>query len=449
MSIVTNTTRPRNVDWPRAAAIIYGDWGTSKAYVLGLAFVATGYASFWLIVPMCLLTALVGINYITICRLYPNGGGVYASVRHRSKLLSIIGAFLLIADYLVTAALSALAAFQYLGCDRPASWAGGAIVIIGLLNFLGPRKSTSLALIISIATLLIVIMLALVSLPHLGEALSHLQPLHGSLRHHWVGFVDIILALSGVEAIANATGIMKLDPGSSLVTPSIKKTSTKAIVVVMMEVVIFTALLGLAMMALPGLTIVHGNINAPGVVGIRDDMLRYMGEIFVGNLLGASWGMAAGWMVSLTFGLLLLAAVNTALIDLVAISFLMSKDEEIPLLFSKLNRFGVPHFSLLLMMLIPAALVVGMGDIAALADLYAIGVVGAIATNLGATASDWKLPVLLQERLLMLVTFGILFAIEITLLVEKPRARIFAVTILAIGLILRRLAKKHGTHKVV
>jgi hypothetical protein len=269
------------------------------------------------------------------------------------------------------------------------------------------------------------------------------------LRHHWVGFVDIILALSGVEAIANATGIMKLDPGSSLVTPSIKKTSTKAIVVVMMEVVIFTALLGLAMMALPGLTIVHGNINAPGVVGIRDDMLRYMGEIFVGNLLGASWGMAAGWMVSLTFGLLLLAAVNTALIDLVAISFLMSKDEEIPLLFSKLNRFGVPHFSLLLMMLIPAALVVGMGDIAALADLYAIGVVGAIATNLGATASDWKLPVLLQERLLMLVTFGILFAIEITLLVEKPRARIFAVTILAIGLILRRLAKKHGTHKVV
>ena len=30
------------MDWKRAAAILYGDWGTSKAYVLGLAFVVGG-----------------------------------------------------------------------------------------------------------------------------------------------------------------------------------------------------------------------------------------------------------------------------------------------------------------------------------------------------------------------------------------------------------------------
>ena len=29
--------RPRNLDWKRAAALLYGDWGTSKAYVIGLA----------------------------------------------------------------------------------------------------------------------------------------------------------------------------------------------------------------------------------------------------------------------------------------------------------------------------------------------------------------------------------------------------------------------------
>jgi len=28
--------RPRNLGWARAAALLYGDWGTSKAYVLGL-----------------------------------------------------------------------------------------------------------------------------------------------------------------------------------------------------------------------------------------------------------------------------------------------------------------------------------------------------------------------------------------------------------------------------
>ena len=100
--IPTDVKRPRNVDWKRAAAILYGDWGTSKAYVIGLAFAVAGYASFWLIAAMCVLTALVGLNYMVICRLYPDGGGVYASVRHRSEVISIVGAFLLIADYLVT-----------------------------------------------------------------------------------------------------------------------------------------------------------------------------------------------------------------------------------------------------------------------------------------------------------------------------------------------------------
>src|SRR5881392_3896471 len=69
LMIATNIKRPRNVNVPRAAAILYGDWGTSKAYVIGLAFAVGGYASFWLIGAMCILTALVGINYIIICHL--------------------------------------------------------------------------------------------------------------------------------------------------------------------------------------------------------------------------------------------------------------------------------------------------------------------------------------------------------------------------------------------
>jgi len=117
--IATTTKRPRNVDTPRAAAILYGDWGTSKAYVIGLAFAVAGYSSFWLIAAMCLLTALVGVNYMAICKHYADGGGVYASVRHRSEIISIVGAFLLIADYIVTAALSALSAFYYLGWKHP------------------------------------------------------------------------------------------------------------------------------------------------------------------------------------------------------------------------------------------------------------------------------------------------------------------------------------------
>ncbi|MFM2082516.1 MAG: hypothetical protein RL380_1207, partial [Verrucomicrobiota bacterium] len=37
--------RPRNLGWARAAALLYGDWGTSKAYVIGLAFFAIQFSS--------------------------------------------------------------------------------------------------------------------------------------------------------------------------------------------------------------------------------------------------------------------------------------------------------------------------------------------------------------------------------------------------------------------
>ena len=445
--IPTNVKRPRNVDVPRAAAILYGDWGTSKAYVIGLAFAVAGYASFWLIAAMCVLTALVGLNYMVICRLYPDGGGVYASVRHRSEVISIVGAFLLVADYLVTAAISALSAFQYLGVPHPEKFAAMSILIIGALNLLGPKQTGGLAFLISIPTAIVVVVLGLFSLPHISEAFGHLQPLHGSFGHNWAGFVGIVLALSGVEAIANATGVMKLDPGSTEDRPSVVRTSTPAILMVMIEVCVFTALLGLAMHALGGLQVANGDVNAPGAEGVRDYMLRYMGQIFVGGAFGAPFGHIFAVIVSIVFALLLLSAVNTAIVDLIAIQFLMSRDRELPNIFQRLNKWGVPNAGMLLATIVPMLLVLMVKDMAGLADLYAVGVVGAIATNLGATSTDRKLLIKSWERTLMFGTFIVMAAIEMSLLIDKPNARYFAVTILAVGLIMRGLVQERRIKK--
>ncbi len=445
--ISTNVKRPRNVNVPRAAAILYGDWGTSKAYVIGLAFAVGGYASFWLIAAMCLLTALVGLNYIIICRLYPDGGGVYASVRHRSEVISIVGGFLLIADYLVTAAISALSAFQYLGVPHPEVFAAAAILVIGLLNLLGPKHTGGLAVLIAIPTALVVIVLGAFCLPHLGFAVHQLQPLHGGFLPNWQSFVGIVLALSGVEAIANATGVMPLDPGSTEAAPSVRKTSTPAILMVMVEVCLFTALFGLAAHALVGLHVVGGDVDAPGAPGVRDYMLRYMGQIFVGGALGAGIGHLFAVVVSVVFGLLLLSATNTAVVDLIAIQFLMARDRELPSLFERLNRWGVPAYGMILAAVIPAILVLAVKDMAGLADLYAVGVVGAIATNLGATSTDRHLAIKRRERVLMFGTFIVMAAIECSLLIDKPNARYFAVTIVAVGLILRGLMQERSAKK--
>src|SRR4029434_7453923 len=125
----------------------------------------------------------------------------------------------------------------------------------------------------------------------------------------------------------------------------------------------------------------------------------------------------------------------------------MSRDRELPRIFQRLNKWGVPSAGMLLATLVPMSLVILVKDMAGLADLYAVGVVGAIATNLGATATDRKLSIKSWERTLMFTTFIVMAAIEMSLLIDKPNARYFAVTILAVGLILRGLVMERRMKK--
>src|SRR6188474_1233321 len=138
--------RPRNVDWQRAAALLYGDWGTSKAYIIGLAFAAAGFASLPIILAVCALTAVVGYNYAIVCRNFPDGGGVYSAAREQSRLLASVGALLLIANFLVTAVISAWSSMSYFGVSKEMVVWGTTLVIIflGVINFFGPKHSGSM-----------------------------------------------------------------------------------------------------------------------------------------------------------------------------------------------------------------------------------------------------------------------------------------------------------------
>ena len=253
--------RPRNLDWKRAAALLYGDWGTSKAYVIGLAFLAAGFSSLPIILAVCAVTALVGINYIVICRHFPDGGGVYSSARSQGRLLAVVGALLLVADLTVTAALSGWSALSYVTSgaehiiwikflrDHIALTTIGVLLVMGLINCLGPKHSGSFAVALALPTVVVVVLLIALSAPHLTT--RFLEPRHQSFTTVWVQFVGVILALSGAESIANLTGVMKLDPGSTMERPRVARESLKAILPVAIEVVIGTALLGWAMLSLP------------------------------------------------------------------------------------------------------------------------------------------------------------------------------------------------------
>src|SRR5205814_1629779 len=208
--------QPRNVGWARAAALLYGDWGTSKAYVIGAAFLATQHASLPIILAVCLLTGIVGYNYVIVCKYFPDGGGVYSSARLQSRFLAVMGSLLLVADLTVTASLSGWSAMTYfqVPSDHIAAATVGIILLVGAINYFGPKHTGRIAVWLALPTVVVVVVIILMSLPHLTVA--YLEPSHKSFAKNWSAFVGVILALSGVEAIANLTGVMKLDPGTSL-----------------------------------------------------------------------------------------------------------------------------------------------------------------------------------------------------------------------------------------
>ncbi|HWY40517.1 MAG TPA: universal stress protein [Chthoniobacterales bacterium] len=449
--------RPRNVDWKRAAALLYGDWGTSKAYVIGLAFLAAGFSSLPIILAVCALTGLVGINYIVICRHFPDGGGVYSAARSQGRLLAVVGALLLLADLTVTAALSGWSAISYITSgaehiawikllrDHIALATIGMLLLMGLINYYGPKHSGSLAVALSLPTLIVVLVLIGISAPHLTT--KFLQPRQESLGTLWVQFVGVILALSGAESIANVTGVMKLDPGSTMDRPSVARESLKAIVPVAIEVVVGTALLGWAMLSLPsvlGKTLhLFDPSSIASVIELRsEDMLRFIGEQFATATVSPAFGNFFGWVVGIVFFLLLLSAANTAIVAIIGLLYMMSRDGEMPRQFRQLNSHGVPIYPLLISVGLPTVVLLFVANFTSLAGLYAIGVVGAITVNVGSCTFNRSVGFTWYDRVLFGVTFIVLTFVELTLAHTKLDALQFVVAVLIGGLAVRAYTLK-------
>jgi amino acid transporter len=456
--------RPRNVGWLQAGGLLFGDWGTSRLYVLGLAFLFAGRTSFWLILLMSALILAVGWAYTQICRIYPDGGGVYTAAKSRNKTLAVIGALLLFADYTVTASLSVLDAFHYFGLplqhhaqvehvasssrdagdaivldhppesgeaeglfawDSPGLWAIVAIAAIGAFNLMGPKHTGGFAIFAAVGMIAITLLITGFALPQVPwHDLPHRVPsLAATLENHpahlWVAFVSIVLALSGVEAIANLTGVMR---------KPVYATASKAIWVVAIEVAAFNVLLAVVMLAIfPLDRTVHVN-----------DMLAFLTKNYVGP-----WGE---WAVRILGGLLLLSAGNTALTDMISVQYLMARDGELPQAMQHLNRFGVPWIPAVVAAAVPIVVLVISHNLEHLAALYAIGVIGAVAINVTLCALHPRLRRLRRKAPMMLLGV-LLLTIWVTLAFTKLHALLFVGVVMVVGLTARQLTKAYAARR--
>jgi nucleotide-binding universal stress UspA family protein len=122
---------------------------------------------------------------------------------------------------------------------------------------------------------------------------------------------------------------------------------------------------------------------------------------------------------------------------MIGLLYMMTRDQEMPRQFMRLNRHGVPLIPLFIAIGMPVIVIVTTRNFTALAGLYAIGVVGAITVNLGSCCFNRVLPIKIQYRVLFGVTFAILFLVEMTLAHTKPDALFFVLCVIGTGLAVR------------
>lgn len=471
--------RPRNLGVLDSLFHLDADWGTSLAYILPLSLSLTGRLSPIYMMIIAAIMFIVANGYKIVCKHNPDGGGVYSSLKKLNQFIAVVGALLLVTDYIVTEALSVSDSFHYLQLDavvHSASlaflshfvishantiWTCLIMVFLTAINWKGPHFSAKFAGIASSSTFLLAGILALLALPLVPAGLANIGHFNQGIFDVLRNTTGVLLALSGVEAISNMTGIMK-DP---------EKTSRKAINLELVKVIFTTVVLGIAMNALPPKVTYVGHQEANGAFTVetevthqfdlpcvtklvtnkltgsnqectkvvrpkaRQDMLVAMGQYLVAGTPGRIYGAAIG----IAYGLLLVFAGNTALIDITNVTYSLARDNELPSGFTKLNKkYGVPIWGLFLGGIMPILTVLIVGaNVEALAALYAIGVVGAVSMNLIGTTIQVKG----HERVVTGVGAVVMSCLFVTLAVTKMEATLFATFVLIIGLSARGLQK--------
>ena len=237
-----------------------------------------------------------------------------------------------------------------------------SIIALGLINYIGPKRAGTFALVVAMATLVLSLIIVIFAIPHLPAGFHAIQRPVGTPVAKWSTLVNVVLALSGVEAIANMTGIMVLP---------VSRTSKKSIWPVLLEVVIFNVIFGIAMLALPSVMqtkhgvessteftqpaanyldhdkaidnylVSHPNAANTAEFGkvvatnsphssesedaIKNKVMRVMAVNFVHPVFG--------WIAGIVFGLLLLSAVTTVFGGMISVCYVMSRDNELPQFF--------------------------------------------------------------------------------------------------------------------
>lgn len=494
--MLVTESRPRDLKWIHAGPLLYGDWGTSRLYVLGLAFLYTAHASVLYLAAIGLLMLAVSWAYTIVCRCFPDGGGVYTAARQINPTLAVVGSTLLLSGYIMTAAISVVEAFHYFGAPSSLILPLSVITLlgIGVLNWLGARSAGRFALLIALVSLIVSGIMAILAMPFFIRGLDTISfesLTHQSIGSGWVNFAKICLALAGIEAVANMTGLMK---------HPVARQARRTIWPVAIEVVVLNLVFGLALagltyqvagtsladMQIPDdqrlqqaraslITDLHPDLASglshtrpltlpdEHLASLKSELLidyrklldheaaaaeytnasmRVIAEESSTHFFGPRLGGIFGGLAGITFGLLLLSATNTAVMAMVSVLYSMAQDHELPRPLTRLNFSGVPWIGLVCSVAVSIAVIAVERDVTALAKLYVLGVCGAITVTVVSTALNRALDIGPRARIGLWALGAFLFSITLTIGVTQLESTLFSGSLILIVLTTRSLLRR-------
>jgi len=349
-------------------AIVFADIGTSVYYTPGILFGRVGSHAALFVGLTLVVFILLTIKYAEVSIRYPQGGGVVTvGAQAANNFVGLIGGLLILVDYFLTAALSALSGLLYLTVIAP-NLKGAVValtvvtlILIAVLNFMGisaDAKVTAVVAVIAVVSQLAVIIAVLVHVGIVG-ALGAIPKVVSGPKISGVGvltgYAGAFLAFSGLESIS------QLAP--AMAQPN-RRTAPRAMLLVVITVAITSPLL-----TLWSTTLLNPKGSDP------TQLVSLLGGYAAGPLLE--------FEVAASAALLLVFASNTAIIGSYHVFLALSRMRFLPTALQKKHRWRkTPHWAILTATTVPiAVIIISNGDVGILGDMYSFGLLGAFSVT--------------------------------------------------------------------
>ena len=419
--VVASSVALTFISFWRAAAIVLNDLGSSAFYAGGIAEQAVGKAAPWFIVGVMLFSFAVRAVYVESCSMFVRGG-VYRVVKEAlGGTLAKISVSMLIFDYILTGPISGVSAGQYIAGlinsilaaatshgwmpqgtvqvfhgvpHLNEAWTSVVFAIITTVyywwqNTKGIEESSEKALrVIQVTTVMVVILLAWAGLTILIAPAGsiHLPPwpvpsnlhfsqdalgfLHGThlattfgLFGILIAFGHSVLAMSGEETLAQVN--------REIAHPKLANLKRAAVVIAIFSFVFTGGSSLLAVMLIPD------NVR---VSVFRDNLISGLAMHMVGpdilKLLFQGFVVVCGFLI-------LSGAINTSIIGSNGVLNRVSEDGVLADWFRQPHRrFGTSYRIVNMVVALQLlTIILSRGDVIALGEAYAFGVIWSFTFN--------------------------------------------------------------------